>query len=134
MKIFVDTGAWMAVTVRNDKHHLQALGVLEKFQRQFVQLFTTDYVLDETLTLVRMRAGHQKAVEIGKSIVDSPLIRTVNIEKQIWGEAWKIFQRYKDKVWSFTDCTSFAVMDLFQIENAFAFDKNFKQYGKKMLP
>ena len=43
--------------------------------------------------------------------------------------AWKVFEEFDDKNWSFTDCTSKVVMEQLGIEVAFAFDHHFHQYG-----
>lgn len=49
--------------------------------------------------------------------------------------AWVIFERYADKDWSFTDCTSFVVMERLGITQAFAFDRHFKQFpGVTVVP
>ncbi len=44
--------------------------------------------------------------------------------------AWRIFRRYDDKAFNFTDCTSFALMDRLDIMMVFTFDQHFEQYGK----
>ena len=45
-------------------------------------------------------------------------------------KAWEIFVQYEDKGFSFTDCTSFAIMERLKIDTAFVFDDHFIQYGK----
>jgi uncharacterized protein len=63
--IFVDTGAWFALAVRNDPDHAAAMAWLERNREP---LITTDNILTETATLVRMRdktiRGHRLAVRI----------------------------------------------------------------------
>jgi predicted nucleic acid-binding protein len=44
-----------------------------------------------------------------------------------------ILAQYTDKSWSYTDCTSFAVMERLGIATAFSFDYNFSQYGYRRL-
>jgi len=44
-------------------------------------------------------------------------------------DAWHVFERYLDKDWSFTDCTSKVVMERLGITTAFAFDQHFRQFG-----
>ncbi len=56
--IFVDTGGWYATIVRKDHDHDAA--------RQFLAdndapLLTSDYVMDETVTLLQSRVGHNYA-------------------------------------------------------------------------
>ncbi len=56
----------------------------------------------------------------------------VNVEDE--ARAWKIFKTHKDKTYSFTDCTSFALMEKNVIKNAFAYDRHFAQHGLNKLP
>jgi uncharacterized protein len=134
MKIFVDTGAWVSIAMKRDKHHETAVQLLRNIQKDSVSLITSDYILDEVLTLVRKHSTHENARNIGVTILKSPVVRLERITESVWEKAWKIFQRYKDKMWSFTDCTSFALMDQLRIQHAFTFDADFRQYGKAVLP
>ena len=43
--------------------------------------------------------------------------------------AWETFERFADKEWSFTDCTSKVVIEHLGITQAFAFDHHFKQFS-----
>jgi predicted nucleic acid-binding protein len=43
--------------------------------------------------------------------------------------AWAIYERFRDKRWSFTDCVSYVVIQRLGIEKAFAFDEHFQQFG-----
>ncbi len=134
MKTFVDTGAWYALFNDLDIYHPRASAFMQKFIGGEVQLFTSDYVIDETLTLIRARLGHRKAVEFGKWVLQSQLVKVINVDEKIWERAWDLFVRYDDKHFSFTDCTSFAIMRQLGLSNAFAFDHNFEQVGFVMLP
>jgi len=134
MRAFADTGAWCALYDRSDVHHARASAFLQEIKRQKAQLITSDYVLDESLTLLRFRVGHREAVEFGKWILQSQLVKRINVDEKIWQAAWEIFVKYDDKAFSFTDCTSFAIMQQLGLINAFAFDHNFEQAGFVMLP
>ena len=48
--------------------------------------------------------------------------------------AWKLFLDRPDKRYSFTDCTSFALMRRLGIEVALALDDHFRQEGFEVLP
>ena len=67
--IFVDTGAWFALAVQNDPDHEAAVAWLRQNR---TPLITTDYILAETVTLLRMRdktlRGHRLAVRIATTI------------------------------------------------------------------
>lgn len=55
--IFVDTGAWFALSVESDPDHL----VTTRFIAQNNEpLITTDYVVDELLTLFSVRGEKQR--------------------------------------------------------------------------
>jgi predicted nucleic acid-binding protein len=57
------------------------------------------------------------AIQFGKEIKtlsEEGIIQIVQIAEDIQTEAWKIFESYSDKDFSFTDCTSFVVCNLFE--------------------
>jgi predicted nucleic acid-binding protein len=93
-----------------------------------VLLLTTDYVLDESYTLLRSVLGHRVAARFGREVQRGG-IEIVQIDARLQRDAWRIFDRYADKDFSFTDCTSFAVMELGRLRRAFTFDRHFEQYG-----
>ena len=47
--------------------------------------------------------------------------------------ATAIIARHVDKRYSFTDATSFAVMERLGLKNVFAFDPHFRQFGSQVL-
>ena len=62
--------------------------------------------------------------------LDRPLVTSNYVlEERPWG----IFEQYEDKGFSFTDCTSFALMERLEINTAFVFDDHFVQYGKFVI-
>jgi predicted nucleic acid-binding protein len=97
-------------------------------------LFVTDYIFDETLTLVNVRAGHATAVRAGTWLLSSGNVKFVHINPEQWQAAWQMFQQYDDKQFSFTDCTSFVVMRELHLVDAFTFDRHFEQMGFRMWP
>lgn len=124
--IFVDTSAWYASVVPGDPDHQNANDFIHKHRRK---LFTSDYVLDELLTLLSARNRRRAAILLGTQIFDERLARLIWVEDQDIRRAWEVFQSFKDKAWSFTDCTSKVVMERLGIQTAFAFDHHFKQFG-----
>lgn len=49
--------------------------------------------------------------------------------------ALRIFRTYRDHLFSFVDCTSFAAMERLNVHRAFAFDRHFDEYpGIVRLP
>jgi predicted nucleic acid-binding protein len=95
---------------------------------------TTDYVLDETLTLLRSRRGLDAAITFVGKIRNSKSVRVFWIDESIFEKALEGFRASKRKSWSFTDCTSFALMKELSVAQAFAFDKHFEEAGLGACP
>jgi predicted nucleic acid-binding protein len=128
--IFVETGAWFAAFVPNDADHVAANDWLETNTEVLV---TTDYVVDELLTLCKIRGVYQRALEIGPRLLQGEITRLEWVRQEDVQKAWEIFEQYKDKDWSFTDCVSCVVMERLEIQTAFAFDNHFRQFGTVMV-
>lgn len=123
---FVDTSAWYALVDERDPNHDNAVALTAVPGRP---LITTNWVFGEVLTLTRSRLGHGVAVALGARLLNRPGLRIVRVRPQDEQHAWRLFQRYGDKDFSFTDCTSFAVMRRMRISHAHAFDRHFQQMG-----
>ena len=100
-------------------------------------LVTTDYILDELLTLLNAR-GHSARAD---SFIPQLLSGVGEVSRLEWVsqedviQAWLIFQRHREQAWSFRDCVSLAVMNRLGIKAAFAFDEHFRQFaGVSVLP
>ena len=130
--IFVDTSAWAALFIPNDPRHEEARFWHEQNQEQLV---TTDYVVDELLTLLKARFSIQAAIRAGHFLWSGRSCTLSYLNLQDIEKAWKIFRSHRDKGWSFTDCTSFALMQRLRLSSAFAFDKHFSQmHGIRRVP
>ncbi len=125
-RVFVDTSGWYALADGRDPHHEAAKGW---FEQNALPLVTTDYVLDETLTFIRMKLGHPLAVDFGGRLLGSALAQLVPVTLEDRDAAWEIFKKFKDQKFSFTDCTSFAVMKRLGLKQALTADKHFQVMG-----
>lgn len=124
--IFVDSGAWFASLIPTDPDHAVATAWL---QQNSEPLLTTDYIIDETLTLLVARGQKLRAISFGTAILAGQLATLHFIRPDEFKGAWNIFHRYLDKKWSFTDCTCKAVIDTLGMNAAFSFDQDFRQFG-----
>lgn len=124
--IFVDTGAWYASLVPTDPAHATAVKWLAA---NHSPLLTTDYVIDETLTLLRVRGERKRALLLGARFFRHGLAEIHKITAADLTLAWHAFEQFDDKNWSFTDCTSKVVMERLGVTVAFAFDHHFHQFG-----
>lgn len=128
MKIFTDTGAFIALTDADDEHHKAARTFYQEAKEKGALFVTTNFVICETMNYLRARVSHSSSVFFRENIKKSGIIRITAVTPLIEEAAFNIFRKYEDKAFSFTDCTSFAVMNALKLNMAFAFDKHFGQY------
>ena len=134
--IFVDTSAFLALSNRGDKHHREAVEFLQAIMegKEFTRIVTTDYILDETVTRLRFAAGHGAALRWIKKIRSSAVLEVLRVDEEVFDRAVELFEKYSDKALSFTDCTSFALMEKRKIRSAFTFDEDFEKAGLHKRP
>lgn len=133
-RVFVDTSAFIALLDPRDDCHVQAVHIEKALSRRAVHLVTTNFVLDETCTGLRGKIQHSAILRFRDSIRQSRRLSVIRITESLEDQAWEIFARYDDKDFSFTDCTSFAVMRQLGTATAFAFDEHFEQFGFSRVP
>ncbi len=137
--IFVDTSAWIALYNKNDNLYEKAQVLNKDLLSQGYRYITTNFILDETYTGLLYRAGHHIAVEFGKEIRKSKEIEIIYITREIENSSWEMFEKYSDKKFSYTDCTSFVILrnltkNKWRSErNIFTSDAHFKQVGYEIL-
>jgi predicted nucleic acid-binding protein len=124
--IFVDTSAWFASTVPSDTNYRSASSWVNQNTQP---LLTTDYIVDETLTLLRSRGEVQRAISLGEAFFSGALTAIYYLNEEDIRGAWQVFRQFSDKEWSFTDCTSRVVMTKLGLIQAFTFDRHFCQFG-----
>jgi uncharacterized protein len=128
--IFVDTSAWFASIVPSDSDHLTAAQWL---QQNSQSLLTTDYIVDETLTLLRARSETNRALSLGSVFFSGTLAKLYYLTEEDIQQTWQVFHQFSDKNWSFTDCSSKVVIDKLKITQAFSFDRHFHQFGSAQI-
>lgn len=133
--ILVDTSAWLALSDLRDGNHDRALETQRLLAGGSLgRLLTTDYVIDETLTLLRRRVGGLTTRRFFEGIASSRSVHQIWITSEHFRQATERFLAQRETDWSFTDCTSFAVMSELGIDVAFSFDRDFVQAGFQIRP
>lgn len=132
--LFVDTSGWVASTNQGDPYHVATRKALDAWLDQGGLLVTTDYVMDETLTHMRMRFGLDVAEAWWEEIEHSTRLRWELVGSARAEQARQLFFHHCDKDYSFTDCTSFVVMKELKLKHALTTDKHFAQAGFQVLP
>ena len=131
--VFVDTAGWMASADEADPGHRPVTAARDAALRAGQTLVTTDFVVDETLTLVRLRLGLASAGRWWDQVDRSVRLRWERIGSDRFEKARVLFFQYRDKNFSFTDCTSFVVMRELKLTRVLTTDRRFRQMGFQLL-
>jgi uncharacterized protein len=130
-RLYVDTSVWFAFTNRGDPDHQAVASLLDGFKGRLV---TSNFVFDETVTLCLYRLGHAAADRVGQVLRDSTHVDLVRVAPEDETVAWQLFRERHDKQYSFTDCSSFALMRRLGLKVAAALDDDFAAEGFEQLP
>ena len=131
--VFVDTSAWLALINKSDVFHVKAKNIRDILLRDNIQFIVTDYVIVEVANSLSKIPWRSSAIQLINSIQLSENIRVVEINKEIYNEAWGLYSNRTDKEWGLTDCASFVVMKRYAITIAFTNDHHFEQMGFNIL-
>lgn len=130
---FVDTSFFKAYVDTKDDFHPQALQIFQKLKEEKAPLITSNYILDETFTVIRSKCGLETAKKF-KTILeqfetDLKIMRVLVTDEV---NAWNFFLNDWSDL-SFTDCVSFAMMKRINIKTAAAFDNHFQRAGFEII-
>jgi len=130
-RIFADTSYWMALVNPRDQIHQKAMSVSRRLSSE--SLLTTEMVLVEVLNSFS-DSLYREAV--GRMVTSLRQDENLTIVPQTPAQFKSALQRYQqaaDKNWSLTDCASFEVMEVENIEAALTHDRHFVQAGFEAL-
>ena len=97
-------------------------------RKESKNLVTSNFIVDETLTLLRSRCNLETAIKFRDLLAEnSQIIKIVRVTVADEGMAWQWFIKDWSKL-SFTDCVSFALMKRLGIKR-WLFDEHFKRAG-----
>ena len=130
---FVDTSGFYSILVRRDRMHRHAVAFMAKAARDRRRFVTTDYVLDESVTLLRARGYGRLVAPLFESIEASTAIRIEWTTPERFRETRAFCLRHSEEAWSFTDCLSFVVMQAHEVQAALTTDVHFEQAGFRVL-
>jgi hypothetical protein len=136
-RIFVDTWAWYALTDTADADHVLAQLANEQLLDEGHTFVTTNFVLAEAITLIRYNLHHSAAVRFWytlQELIEAELVELVRVDETHEARAWNIFEHYNDQKFSYTDCTSFAVMQGLNLTHVLTGDHHFATLGYVLVP
>jgi uncharacterized protein len=132
-RVFGDTSFFFALVAKRDPAHRPAVMAYEKLLRGGARVVTTDYIVEETLTLTKARIDAPTTSALLDRIERSEAIDLEMLGGGRFLASKLYFRKHADHGYSFTDCTSFVVMQELQIRAALTTDRHFKEAGFEML-
>ena len=132
-KVFVDTWGWVALGHHRDSRHKEVRDFFQQLRSQNAQIFTSDYILDETITLLFRREHFGEAIRFMEGIFAGTSQNILTVEKVSstrFTEAWKFRLKFQDKpLISFTDLTSMVILKELDIKMILTDDDHFTMVG-----
>jgi hypothetical protein len=131
--IFVDTSWFKAFLDPADDFHSQSERQYLMIKDRNTHLVTSNYIVDETLTLLRVRKNLELSLQFRDMLMGmSHSLKLIRVTSQDEFKAWDWFPKNWSKL-SFTDCTSFAVMERLELKDVATFDQHFAQVGFNVI-
>ena len=131
--VFADSSFFFALVAKRDPAHRPAVLAYEKLLRTGARVVTTDYVVDEMLTLTKARIDASTSLTLLDRMERSEAIDLQMLTDERFVASKQYFRKHSDHGYSFTDCTSFVVMDELGIRAALTTDRYFQQAGFETL-
>jgi len=137
LKLFVDTWGWLALADRKDAKHGLAADCYRERSKLSRHIVTSNFVLDELLTLLFLRLSFTDAAKFANAILASPAVTTEMVTRERFRTAMEFRIKFADKPKiSFTDLTSMVIMKELGISEVLTADSHFLQVGMgfRILP
>jgi predicted nucleic acid-binding protein len=133
-RIFVDTWGWLTLHDKRERRHEELKTYCLLMEDQGIRWLTTDYVFDETFTILfhRLAADRAKvAVELLQDMERKGFLVVERIGAERFEKAVQLRFKFLDKPdISFTDLTSMVVMEDLKIQTIITADGHFMHSGK----
>lgn len=133
VRLFVDSSAFIALADTTDQDHKAA----EKFLRSCspeTEFHTSNEIISETITRLRKTAGHHAALRWAQETFRSRQTFRHYIDETVEREAMSVFEKYRDHLLSFADCTTVVLAKQLHIDRIFTFDSDFQRIGFTWVP
>ncbi|MBN1167771.1 MAG: type II toxin-antitoxin system VapC family toxin [Methanospirillaceae archaeon] len=130
--VFVDTSALYALFNENDTDHQSAVTCMHDLVNDQFTFLISNFIIDEIYTLLLTKANLSTALFVVEYLIKEWIIKHVETEDE--DKALNILRSSIDKTYSYTDATTFALMERLKIGSAFSFDNHFFQYGLIVYP
>ncbi len=122
--VFVDSNFFCAFYNPKDSQHLKALSLAKKLSLSKVQLWISNYIFLEVVTIISQRVGKKEGIAVGNKIKNDDFVSNIHIDESLHQLSWEFFRQVSKKDPSFVDLSIIAVMKSRDIHTLLTFDKD----------
>lgn len=130
MKVFIDTGAFIALFVSSERHYPKVAKKYKDYRKQRAQFFTSYYILDELFTRLIYDFGKpvtQKTIELLNKSIEKEELKVLDIDETIFKKSQEALIKFSEHKISLTDATSYILYKDFSLDEIFTLDDDFKK-------
>lgn len=131
MKAFVDTSGFYALVSSTDRFHVNARGTYESLILDEVPLYTSSYVLVESIALIQRRLAYSVLKAFVNSVTE--VFSIIWVGEKIHKDAWDLVEQRQGREFSFVDATTILIAKEIDA-HVVTFDDSFRKVGLKTLP
>jgi predicted nucleic acid-binding protein len=133
LKLFIDTWGWLTLRDRKESRHQEVKDFYSQFRSQKGIIYTSDYVLDETITLLFRRLPFKTAkgslATIDKAIKEGyQQVEWVTPERFERAKGLRLKYQDKPKI-SFNDFASMVIIKELGFKEIMTGDEHFEHVG-----
>lgn len=130
-KIFSDSNFFIALYNPSDSLHSESVRISQKIKKETPDIYISNYIFLEIVTVISQRIGRKEAVFLGNDILKDSKVNIIHIDDRLNKLAWQIFTRIPKKNFSFVDCSTLALLQFEEIRKLLTFDReDFKSLQK----
>ncbi len=125
--VFWDTSGWYTLFVQSESLYLKAKDLAQEQIKNKIYFLTSDYVIQETMTLFMARKESSRAIDFWN------LIQIEKIDSERFKKSGDYFCKHLDQNYSFVDASSFLLMKECKTNKVVTLDKHFNKAGFQVL-
>jgi len=123
---FIDTNIFVAALNKKDKHHQEGKDVLTKAFKKFSWLQTSDYILNECLTVAWTRTKNTNLIhQLDNLLQGSEKIEILKVDETTFATAKSYMRKHLNIIPTLTDWTTLVLMREHKILQILSFDTDF---------
>ncbi|HEY2410000.1 MAG TPA: PIN domain-containing protein [Polyangiaceae bacterium] len=131
-RVFIDTGAWIALAAVRDAMHLRARETWTSLLDAGARPIVSTPVLLETFSYLQRKIAHEVALAWWTSLDQVPFLERLECTNVELKAAMRYFARRELHKLSLVDATSFVLMKKHKVRIAFTFDTHFAAAGFRL--